>query len=202
MAKRKSACSLEDFISGYFKKAKFDKSNNLFNKKNVENQKSEKIRTKFVQYLKDEFAKEEIKQEYDLGFEINFGKPEAKLPILKAERKNLSCSIRKNGTRKTDVKEKRMDIPIKFLEEIKKLKMNESDAEILYKTKINWTEAYSNNKIYCTEQNCDFYTKIKNDDELTNHMITAHSYGEYPCTHPSCNFVGISKVIVLFHCQV
>ena len=80
--------------------------------------------------------------------------------------------------------------------------MNESDAEILYKTKINWTEAYSNNKIYCTEQNCDFYTKIKNDDELTNHMITAHSYGEYPCTHPSCNFVGISKVIVLFHCQV
>ena len=202
MVKRKRACSLEDFISGYFKRAKFDKSNSLFNKKNDENRESEKIRTKFVEYLKDQFAKEEINQEYDLGFEINFGKPEAKLPILKAERKNLSCSIRKNGTRKTDVKEKRMDIPIKFLEEIKKLKMNESDAEILYKTKINWTEAYSNNKIYCTEQNCDFYTKIKNDDELTNHMITAHSYGEYPCTHPSCNFVGISKVIVLFHCQV
>ena len=55
MAKRKRGCSLEDFISGYFKKAKFDKSYNLFNNKNVENRKFEKIRTKFVQYLKDQF---------------------------------------------------------------------------------------------------------------------------------------------------
>ena len=137
------------------------------------------------------------KNEDDLGFEVNFGayQPEGKLKILKTEKRS------KNLTKKSDEKEKRIDVPFEFIEKIKKLGMEESDAGILYKTRINWTEVYSENKIYCTEQHCDFYTKIDND-ELTKHMITVHSYGENPCTHPGCNFVGISKKNLNLHARM
>ena len=71
--------------------------------------------------------------------------------------------------------------------------MKEEDANILYQTKIDWTAVYSENKIFCTETRCDFFTKI-DDPRLTNHMKHKHKYGEYPCIHPNCNFVGYSKV--------
>ena len=73
---------------------------------------------------------------------------------------------------------KKNDIPKEFMKKIRKLGMKEEDADILYRTKIDWTAVYSNNKIYCTETGCDFYTKLDNDD-LKNHMISAHNYGEY-----------------------
>ena len=87
---------------------------------------------------------------------------------------------------------KKNDIPKEFIKKIRKLGMKEEDADILYRTKIDWTAVYSNNKIYCTETGCDYYTKLDNDD-LKNHMISDHNYGKYPCTRAHCNFVAYSK---------
>ena len=196
MSKRKIECNVNDFVAEYLKKAKFKKTLDLFDKQNHESKKSsENMNVQFVQYLKAQTMQN--KNEDDLGFEVNFGayQPEAKLKILKTKKRS------KNQTKKSDEKEKRIDVPFEFIEKIKKLGMEESEAGILYKTRINWTEVYSENKIYCTEQHCDFYTKIDND-ELTKHMITVHSYGENPCTHPGCNFVGISKKNLNLHARM
>lgn len=78
---------------------------------------------------------------------------------------------------------------------IEKLGMKVEDAKLLYESKINWTAVYSENKIYCYEQGCDFFTKI-DCHELQKHMINIHNYGEYPCTYQDCKYVGISKVIL------
>ena len=202
MSKRKIECDVNDFIVEYLKKAKLKKTVELFDKPNVESKKNiEKIYVQFVEHLKAQTMKNKIKNEDDLGFEINFGayQPEAKLTILKTDRRYENNA--KTTTKKCDENEKRIDIPVEFIKKIQKLGMKESDAEILYKTRIDWTEVYSENKIYCTEQHCDFSTKIGND-ELTNHMITVHSYGENPCTHPGCNFVGISKKNLNLHARM
>ena len=37
--------------------------------------------------------------------------------------------------------------------------MKVEDAELLYKTKINWTAVYLENKLYCTEHGCEFFRK-------------------------------------------
>ena len=84
------------------------------------------------------------------------------------------------------------------MKKIKKLGMREEDAQILYQTKIDWTAVYSDNKINCTEKTCDFFTKI-DTEELTNHMIEVHKYGEYKCEDPHCNFVGYSKKSLNMH---
>ena len=89
--------------------------------------------------------------------------------------------------------EKKKEIPKEFIKKIKKLGMKVEDAEALYTSKIEWTAVYSDNKIYCTEMACDFYTTI-DSDILTKHMIDHHDYGKYPCGHPHCDFVGFSKV--------
>ena len=107
------------------------------------------------------------------------GKPEGK----SAERKRAGKD------------QKKKEIPKEFMKKIKKLGMREEDAEVLYKTKIDWAAVYSENKIHCVEQGCDYYTKIDTDD-LRNHMITKHSYGEYPCNHPHCGFIAYSKVLL------
>ena len=70
--------------------------------------------------------------------------------------------------------------------------MNVEDAEILFKSKIDWAAIYSENKVYCVEPGCDYSTKI-DGDELTNHMITVHKYGSYPCEDEQCAFVGVSQ---------
>ena len=74
--------------------------------------------------------------------------------------------------------------------------MKLENADILYESKIDWTAVYSDNKIYCTERRCDFYTNINNED-LTEHLIQRHNYGQYPCDHPHCNYVGYSKVSLI-----
>ena len=89
--------------------------------------------------------------------------------------------------------EKKKEIPKEFIKKILKLGLRVEDAAILYETKIDWTAVYSNNKIHCAEMGCDFHTNIDHD-VLTNHMIDRHNYGEFPCTHSHCNFVGYSKV--------
>ena len=90
-------------------------------------------------------------------------------------------------------KEKKIDIPKDFLKKIKKLGMKEEDAEILFRSKIDWAAVYSSNKILCTEPACDYHTKIEGGD-LKNHLISVHNYGEYPCRYSGCNFIGVSEV--------
>ena len=93
---------------------------------------------------------------------------------------------------------KKKEIPKDFIKKIEKLGMRMEDAEALYASRIDWTSVYSENKIYCTEMGCDFYTKI-DSDILPNHMIDRHNYEKYPCDHAQCNFVGYSKVSFRYH---
>ena len=108
------------------------------------------------------------------------------------------CAGRPSGDKwkkeniKSDRIETKIDIPKDFIQKIKKLGLREEDAQTLFDTKIDWAAVYSNNKLYCTEQTCDFFTKIDNY-ELTIHMINVHKYGEYKCEDPHCNYVGFSK---------
>ena len=71
--------------------------------------------------------------------------------------------------------------------------MKVEDAEVLYKSKIDWSAVYSENKIFCAEPSCDYFTEIDNED-LTKHMITVHKYGNYPCEYDHCDYVAHSKV--------
>ena len=74
--------------------------------------------------------------------------------------------------------------------------MKEEDAEILFKTKIDWSAVYSDNKIYCTEAGCDFVTEIKdNDEDLKSHLRTVHNWGDWPCSDQNCGYIGHSQVI-------
>ena len=96
--------------------------------------------------------------------------------------------------RKTSGKDqKKKEIPKEFMNKIKRLGMRDEDAEVLYDTKIDWTAVYSENKIHCVEPGCNFSTKIDSDD-LNIHMKEQHKYGEYPCTHSHCHFIGYSEV--------
>ena len=72
--------------------------------------------------------------------------------------------------------------------------MKVEDAAILYKSKIDWTAVYSDNKIYCVEPGCNYFARI-DSDELSNHMIDVHQYGYHPCDYDHCNYVAASKVI-------
>ena len=71
--------------------------------------------------------------------------------------------------------------------------MKVEDAEILFKSKINWCAVYSENKIYCVEPGCNYFTTIDNE-ELKHHMKDVHGYGDYPCNYDHCDYVACSKV--------
>ena len=84
MAKRKTDCSLDDIVREYLKKRKYEKSLKIFGFGHSKNG-SNKTLGKFFDFLKkNEAEKENIKKEYDLGFEINFGcyQPEKKVSSL------------------------------------------------------------------------------------------------------------------------
>ena len=98
-----------------------------------------------------------------------------------------------HGPKNETEKRKKIDVPKEFLEKIKKLGMKEEDAEILFKSKIDWCAVYSDNKIYCVETGCNYYTKI-GTDELKNHMISVHKWGDYPCNHDHCDYIATSQV--------
>ena len=108
------------------------------------------------------------------------------------ERKPLGQG-KKKSNEPIDKKERKIDIPKDFIKKIKTLGMKVDDAEILYKTKIDWAAVYSENKIYCPDGTCDYFTKIDNE-QLTDHLISIHNWGDYPCQHPHCSFTGVSKV--------
>ena len=98
-----------------------------------------------------------------------------------------------NHGQKKETERRKIDVPKEFIKTIENLGMKVEDAEVLFRSKIDWTAIYSENKIYCIEPGCDYFTKIDND-ELTNHMINVHKYGDYPCNYDHCNYVATSKV--------
>ena len=108
------------------------------------------------------------------------------------ERKPTSQN-KKKSNEPFDKKEKKIDIPKEFIKKIKKLGMREDDAEILFQSKIDWTAVYSENKIYCPEVTCDYFTKIDSGD-LRDHLISVHQWGDYPCQYANCDYKGVSKV--------
>ena len=202
MAKRKIKCDVNDFILDYLKKAKCEKTLNLLDKENLDTvKKTGKVFAKFVEYLKAQ-TKNEMKKEDDLGFEINFAAYQPDIKVRPTDFIKISSSRKSSNSEskcdKRNKNEKKMEVPKEFIKTIENLGMKKEDADILYKTNINWTVVYSNNKIYCTEHGCDFFTKIDND-ELTNHMINIHKYGEYPCHDPYCDFIAVSKKNLNYH---
>ena len=110
---------------------------------------------------------------------------------LKKSRKPSSETIIQSPEKEPEKRKK--DIPRKFIKKIKNLGMKVEDAEILYRSKIDWTAVYSENKIYCVEPGCDFVTNI-GSVKLTDHMVDVHKYGEYRCDHEHCDYVAASKV--------
>ena len=106
---------------------------------------------------------------------------------------NNGISLKASKLKGTKKDKKATEIPKEFMMKIEKLGMKKEDAEVLYETKIDWTAIYFKNKIHCVEPGCDFSTEMDNDD-MTNHMVNFHKYGDYPCNHPHCNFVAHSKV--------
>ena len=98
-----------------------------------------------------------------------------------------------NPGAKRETEKRKTDVPKEFIKKIKNLGMKVEDAEVLFKSKIEWTAVYSDNKIYCAEPGCDYFTKI-DSEELTNHTINVHKYGDYPCEDDHCDYVAHSKV--------
>ena len=98
-----------------------------------------------------------------------------------------------NGGPKIETERRKKNIPKEFIRKIENLGMKVEDAEVLFKSKIDWCAVYIENKIHCVEIGCDYSTTIDNGD-LTNHMINVHKYGEYPCNDDHCDYVAASKV--------
>ena len=59
------------------------------------------------------------------------------------------------------------------------------------KRKLDWNTIYSKNIIHCNETGCSYSTKI---DQLKDHMIKKHRYGNFACTYSNCSYVGFSQV--------
>ena len=189
MSKRGSDC-INEFVIKYLKKAKYENSLKLFAGKDRESKAcTAKTYKKFMNYLKQKKRNTKNASDDDLGFKINFGTYQQKLKLPAAvAREGIG---EKTGSKNESVKKE--DIPKEFMKQIERFGMKVEGAELLYKTKINWTAVYSENKLYCTEHGCEFFTKI-DGDELRNHMIANHNYGEYPCPYQDCDYVGVSKV--------
>jgi len=196
MSKRKIESSLDVFITNYLKKAKCEKTLKLFEERLVEKRVDINAWEKFWNHLKRKEAEKESAKD-DFGFEINFGAYQPQTSRSSAV-KTPDSSARKSssGTKKRNEKSEKKEkvhIPKEFIEKIKELGLKVENAEVLYKSKIDWTAVYSNNKIYCPEFTCHYYTKIDNG-ALTDHLINVHKYGQYECEDAHCNYIGYSKV--------
>ena len=185
MAKRKIKCDLNDFVVGYLKRFKYEKTLKSLDVLNQFKNDHTAVFKKFIHYLEMKEADKDLRNEDDLGFEINLGAYQQQA-ISKPTR------LIGNSTKK-EKSEKQIDIPKEFIKTIEKLGMRKKDAVMLYKSKIDWVAVYSENKIYCIEPRCKYFTQIDNED-LKNHMINVHKYGEYPCPYDDCDYVAFSKV--------
>ena len=67
-----------------------------------------------------------------------------------------------NRVPKKESETRKADIPKEFINKIENLGMKVEDAEVLFRSKIDWTAVYSENKIYCIEPGCDYFTKLDN----------------------------------------
>ena len=132
-------CTLDGFVFKYLKAAKYEKTCKLFGESNLGNS---KIIEKFIKFVNEKLKNEATKKENlddDLGFEINFGayqSSETRLQLKKIPETKRS----KNWT---EGKREKIEIPKKFIKKIRKLGLREEDADILYKSKIDWTSVYS-----------------------------------------------------------
>jgi len=203
MAKRKTDCALNDIIGCYLKKTKCEKSLKLLKEKENNTKNDEiKMLEKFFQFLKEKETEKENAKNEDLGFEINFGayQSDKKLPLPVTKRLYTHEDQKIESMIKERILKKKK-APKEFIKKIAKLGMRVEDADVLYETKIDWTAVYSDNKLYCTERACNFHTKIDNG-VLTEHLINRHSYGEYPCNHADCKYVGYSKSNLNYHARM
>ena len=200
MAKRKRECNLDDIVMEYLKRAKCEKTSKLFGIERSGKSDHSKSLEKFIIFLKQKEMKKKYHVEDDLGFEINFGafQPETKVsyrPQMDRITWQNQNFHKPNDGPKKETEKRKIDVPKEFIKKIGNLGMKVEDVEVLFRSKIDWTAVYSENKIYCIEPGCDYFTKIDND-ELTNHMIDVHKYGDYPCNYDHCNYVATSKVLV------
>jgi len=170
MTKRKVDCSLDDIIMEHFKKVKCKRTSKNFGAKRSSESDHSNSFKEFIKFLKQKETKKEYHFDDDLGFEINFGafQPDTKFQIP-LQKPLIGKTI--HGPKK-ETEKRKIDVPKEFIKKIKNLGMNVEDAEVLFRSKIDWTAMYSENKIYCIEPGCDYFTKI-DSDELTNHMIDA-----------------------------
>jgi len=182
---------VDDIVMEYLKKVKCEKTSKMFGTEGSDGSDHNRTLKKFIEFVKQNESNKETSVQDDLGFEINFGafQPEKKLP-RKKPRKPLTETT--NQGSKKEAEKRKIDIPKDFIKKIKNLGMNVEDAEILFKSGIDWTAVYSKNKIYCPDIGCDYSTTIGNED-LANHMIKEHKYGDYPCTYDHCDYVAVSK---------
>jgi len=203
MAKRKMDSGLDDIVMEYLKKVKYEKTSKMFEtgRSGAISDHSKSLK-KFLKFLKQsDNEKENRDVENDLGFEINFGafQPVSfKLP-KKEEFKPL-IEKRNQGPKK-ETEKRKIDIPKAFIKKIENLGMKVEDVEVLFKTQIDWTAVYSEDKIYCVEPGCNYFTKI-DAEKLTNHMIHAHKYDDFPCEYGHCNYVAYSKKSLNYHGQM
>ena len=61
---------------------------------------------------------------------------------------------------KKETEKRKIDVPKEFIKKIKNLGMKVKDAEVLFRSKIDWTAIYSENKIYCIEPGCDYFAVV------------------------------------------
>jgi len=201
MAKRRKDCSLNDYVLDHLKKKKHEKTLKCFGER-TRDSKGDYSQTceRFTNYLMEKEIEKENEID-DLGFEINFEAYQTDIKLPKSSSRKSHGKERKTENVQIHQKETKMDIPKDFIKKIVKFGLKEEDAQILFESKINWTAVYFSAKLYCTEQTCDFFTKIDNE-EMTKHMIKVHKYGEYACEDPYCNYVGFSKKNLNIHRRI
>jgi len=155
MSKRKSDCTLNEFVVEYLKNSRYDKSFKLLAAKNLKPEESDgRICEKFTDYLKEKEAKTLYQTDDDLGFEINFG---AYQPINIVEQPTPEKT--KVGSKSKKAKNK--GVPKEFIKKIKKLGMKVEDAELLYKTKIDWVLFMRRTSCIALSMGATFSRKLK-----------------------------------------
>ena len=86
-------------------------------------------------------------------------------------------------------REKKVNIPSKFIKHILSLGFDQADASRLYEQKDDWLGISSGGKLLCTQKGCTFSTRVASE-ELFEHCRSAHNWRDYPCQKLNCNFVA------------
>ena len=73
MAKRKITCSLDNIVMEHLKKAKCEKTSQMFGDEFSGSNDHSKLLENFIKFMKQKETEKENSFEDDLGFEINYG---------------------------------------------------------------------------------------------------------------------------------